>query len=203
MANAQQNSRTWVYIIFFGALFIGAFLGAIYLEEYMFNPITTTLLVKILLPIFAISVFVERAQEVFVSAWREIERAPLDQNVKNLEAKVAQSPEDKALVDSLNTANMNFSKFKAKTRRIAFLFSLAIGVMISTVGVRVLRSLTSMDADPVGIQRTLFDLADIILTGALIGGGSEGVHRVMAVITDFLDGARDRVKPKPQAAGKS
>ncbi len=202
MTNAQWSSGIWVYIVFFGILLIGALLGALYLEEYMFNPITVDLLIRILLPIFAISVFVERAQEVFVSAWREIERIPLDQNIKNLEMKVAIDSGNQFLVDTLYAARVDFSRFKAKTRRIAFLFSLAIGMMISIVGIRVLRSLTSVDANPLGTQRTLFDLVDIILTGALIGGGSEGVHRVMAVITDFLDGARDRVKPQPQSLGK-
>lgn len=88
--------------MFFAVLFIGALLGAFYLEEYMFNTLTVALLVKILIPIFAISVFVERAQRVFVSYWREIERAPLGQKVKNLKQRVADSPGNQSLVGGLN-----------------------------------------------------------------------------------------------------
>ena len=180
-----------------------AVFGALFLEEYVFNPISVDFIAGILIPIFVIAVFLERAQEVFVTVWRDIDRTTLERKVKRLteemkgnkkEGEVAKASEE------LETAKLDLDQYKASTKRWAFLFSLSLGILISIVGVRALRPLTSMDADPTGFQRFLFNFADIVLTGALIGGGSEGIHRVMSVITDFLGMTRKLIAQRSKPA---
>jgi hypothetical protein len=205
--NSNPNpSWSTGYVLLLLVLLVIAVLGAIYFDVYRFDPITFQVVVDILIPIVLIATFLERAQEVFISAWRDIGRAGYDQTIKRLKATLAGQPagaQDAKAVSELESAEADLARYRAKTKRIAFLFSLAAGLLISIAGVRVLRPLTSMDADPVGVQRHLFNIVDIVLTGALIGGGSEGAHRVMSVITDFLDVTRQNiVNAKLPAAGQ-
>ena len=46
-----------------------------------------------------------------------------------------------------------------------------------------------MDNAPVG---GLFTMADIVVTGATLAGGSEGIHRIANAFTGFMDGLSSR-----------
>jgi hypothetical protein len=43
-------------------------------------------------------------------------------------------------------------------------------------------------------QRMLFNSMDVILTGALLGGGAEGPHKLVSVFTNFLDTTATKAK---------
>ena len=43
-------------------------------------------------------------------------------------------------------------------------------------------------------QAALYHSSDILITGGLLGGGSEGIHKLIALITDFLDMTREGIK---------
>jgi hypothetical protein len=42
-------------------------------------------------------------------------------------------------------------------------------------------------------QVAAFRLVDVLLTGGLIGGGSEGVHKITQVFSDFMDKTRQNI----------
>ncbi|HWR82946.1 MAG TPA: hypothetical protein VN285_06570 [Candidatus Deferrimicrobium sp.] len=201
--NSNKASQWSVrYITLLVILLAVSLLGAIYFVAYNFVDISTQLVLNILIPMFIIAAFLERTQEVFVASWRDIERGRLEQTVREIETGIAKcsGQATDGLIEKLKEANLEVSRFKTDTRRYVFLFGLASGILISIVGVRVLKPLTSMDASTVGFQRHLFNFTDIVLTGALIGGGSESIHRVVAVITDFLDATRTIASKKQQKA---
>ena len=70
---------------------------------------------------------------------------------------------------------------------------MGIGIVIAWVGPRILGEIVSFNADLDGLHGVLFHSVDILITGGLIGGGSEGIHKVVVLITDFLDRTRERV----------
>jgi len=205
-SKSEKKSNDWTmkYTVLIIILLILTIPSAIVLEQYLFNPITVESLISLLIPIFVIALFLERALEVFVSTWREMQCFPLNDKLKELKkqlsdekAKAFHDGQPKlleSLTNEIDETQCEIKIFKAKTKRFSFLIGLCGGLIISMVGVRVLRPLTSMDADPTGLQGSLFNFVDIILTGALIGGGSDGVHKLMSVITDFLDSSRERIK---------
>jgi hypothetical protein len=39
-------------------------------------------------------------------------------------------------------------------------------------------------------------IVDVVITAGLIGGGSDGIHKLVSVITDYLDATRDKVAGK-------
>ena len=44
------------------------------------------------------------------------------------------------------------------------------------------------------IQRKLFRTADMLLTGAVLGGGSDALHQLVSVFTNFMESAARRAK---------
>ena len=45
-------------------------------------------------------------------------------------------------------------------------------------------------------QQLLVTIVDVVITAGLIGGGSDGIHKLVSVITDYLDAARGKVAGK-------
>ena len=93
------------------------------------------------------------------------------------------------------TAQADLSRYKEVTARIAFLIGLSAGILISIVGVRVLDPLIDFDTTmATALQVSVFKFADIVVTGGLIGGGADGIHKLVSVITDFLDQTRAKIR---------
>jgi len=168
------------------ALLVAAMAAAGGFEKYLFNPITRDAVVNLLTPLFIIALFLERGQEVFISAWREPGKRRLESEIESYK-KVDPNADTRE-------QDLRLADYRAHTQQVAFLAGLAGGVLVSIAGVRVLYPLVNHDADVAGAQKLVFDTVDIFLTGGLLGGGSEGIHRLVSVITDFLEATRDRIK---------
>jgi hypothetical protein len=215
--------RTGTYIFTLLVLAVAAVWASSYYEQYSFNDVSVQSIATLLMPIFVISVFLERTQEVFVSAWRELKRHQLDHELEVAQQELARARQAggsdviKDAEELLAQKKWCVNRYKAQTRKHAFLLSLCGGVIISAVGVRILYPLMSWDIEFTGQQKFFFNLVDIFLTGGLIGGGSDGVHQVMNVITNRakatnkdielqiqnLEGqiAEGAIKAKPQEDG--
>ncbi len=65
----------------------------------------------------------------------------------------------------------------------------ALGLALAVLGVRVLEPLVEADvlllAQP--WQAKGFRLYDVLLTGGLIGGGADGIHKLVSVFTTKFD----------------
>jgi hypothetical protein len=169
-------------------------------DIYTFNEVTRDSIINLLMPLFVLAVFLERAQEVFISAWRDLGASALEQDVTNWRqaAKDAKdtrgTQDDKDASEGLKNAREKLSEWKAKTKRYSFLVGLAGGVLISIAGIRVMNPLVSWDAEIVGAQGALFDVLDIFITGGLLGGGADGIHKLMSLILDQIDVTREKIQ---------
>lgn len=151
-----------------------------------FWPMSTGEFLQAIAPLFLVSLFIERVLEVFLTVWRGPAAAQHELRVRKAKAAAPEhAVEEQALV-----------AYKAMTQRIAFLAGIAIGVIISALGIRALglfvdpavfRSLSPM-------QQQWFNAADVFLTGAVLGGGSDGLHKLVSVFTNFLDATAQRAK---------
>ena len=155
------------------------------------------------LGLLAILVFmaalVERAQEVFISTWRDAQAGTLLEAVElekmrlvALDASVDSATLHEAQ-ESYHQSRLQVIRYRGQTRRIAFIGGSVVGIVLAAVAVPVLRDPAVTNFIEVrqsleSLQIWSFMLADIVLTGALLGGGAEGVHRVVNVVTSFLDG---------------
>jgi hypothetical protein len=152
--------------------------------------------ISILTPLFLYALFVERAVEVFLTVWRGKESDGLALKVKQEGVKISsQKTPDRAEHGRLE---LQLAAYKATTRDIAFSASFILGILISLAGVRVLAlfvDLASMD-ELSSFQTAWFTVLDIFVTGALIGGGSDGMHKLVSMILALFDSTKARAIAK-------
>lgn len=103
----------------------------------------------------------------------------------------------------LEKFSLDRAEYKSQTRKIALWTALFIGLMISGVGIRALETLIILREFP-GQQPIfhteqvcVFRVLDTLLTGGLIAGGSDGIHKLTQVFTVFLEETRNQFKDKP------
>ena len=184
-------------------------------DEVLFDPITADSILGLLTPLFVIALFLERTQEVFVSSWRRKGRDDLEIRKAKLEKQLNEAQQALKTLNETNPSEANvqlaearindlrdklvsgeneIARYKGQTSRMAFRVGVTAGILVSVVGVRVLHPLMDADHELDGLQGLAFDSLDIFITGGLLGGGSDGVHKAVSVITDFLDATRDKIK---------
>lgn len=163
-----------------------------------FRDFSLETIMGVLSVLFVTAVFIERALEVFINAWRGEET-----EARKLAKRRAAASLAKAAGDPDNLQRMRreahaeedrLTVYRAETRRIAFRAGTLVGVVVSAIGVRSIGPL--LEPNMViqdSTQYALFTLMDVFLTGGLLGGGSDGIHKVSALITDFLERTRERV----------
>lgn len=193
MKPSEQNERRVVIalvLVFLASAGLVALFQPSLVRFWAFTPAD---FVQLVTPLFLIALFIERVLEVFLTSWRAGESKKLQLAVKDQPKKL----ETKEATED----------FKARTQRMAFLTGTAIGVVISALGIRILEPLldptafgTGADAIP-GWQQRLVMVADVLFTGAVLGGGSDGMHKLVSVFTNFMDSTAALAKKRGETPG--
>ena len=157
---------------------IGRVIGPIKSQEFGINQVS-----QILTLLTLVALFFERALEVFVLTFRK-----LDEQKYELELRSFGTPENQKKLDN----------YKDETRKITLWAALLGGVLISMVGVRGLESFVTLTSNTNNWQLSLFRILDILLTGTVIAGGSDAIHKILQVFTTFMDAVA--ISNKAQAA---
>ena len=193
---------------------------------FSFKPFGWDEVGRLLTFLILIALFLERALEVFITTWRHPGQEQLDKSVQSCERKIGelktqiktkfQQPETVAITEELDSEELknlekNLEKFnldraehKSQTTKIALWLALFMGLLISGVGIRALETLiilkvyTPPEEQPPFYdgQVLIFHVLDTILTGGLIAGGSDGIHKLTGVFTAFLEETRNQIKDK-------
>jgi len=151
-------------------------------------------IIDLLISFFVIALFLERAQEVFISSWRDKDRRILEGEVKDLKTKLKlKSKSSNKIKSELKDNQVLLNHYKSDTGRLAYKFSVTVGVLLAIVGVRSLQPLVDI-SNLAGFQKTAFHFIDVFLTAGLIGGGSDGIHKVISTFTDFLEKTKKQAK---------
>jgi len=150
--------------------------------------------VQLLTPLVLVALFIERALEVFLTPWRAKGSAIISTAVKSHAARVA--AKEGAAQPALEKAQTDLMQYKSETQKIAFLASLALGIVIASLGVRGLELFVdpAVFAQLSPYQRGAFQAADVLLTGALLGGGSDALHKLVSVFTNFMETTAKKAK---------
>ncbi|MBG1271158.1 hypothetical protein [Nostoc sp. WHI] len=96
-------------------------------------------------------------------------------------------------IDDLNEKERQRTAYKSDTRTIALWTSLLFGLLISAIGIRSIEPLIVIDFNN-PIQVVIFRCLDALLTGGLIAGGSEGIHKLIQVFIDFMEVTSKQIK---------
>jgi hypothetical protein len=141
---------------------------------------------QVITVLFLIALFCERAVEVYALTFRKLKE-------ENLERQ--DTPESKE----------ELGKYKDETRKIALWAALVAGILISMIGIRGIEPFLEIVTEN-GVNRiknanqwqeTSLRIFDIFLTGAMIAGGSDTIHKILKVFTTFMDTAA--ISSKAQA----
>jgi hypothetical protein len=180
-----------LYLAIFGGLTVTAVYGP---EVIRFWPFSAAEFLQRITPLFLISLFIERSIEVFVTAWRGPDAAIRNHRIKALRKAVSQGKAE--LEEDLARVCAEKEQCRSKMQRLAFASSVALGMVISAVGVRALGLF--VDATAFGtlskMQQTSFNMVDVVLTGAVLGGGSDALHKFVTVFTNFMDRTAKQAK---------
>lgn len=138
-----------------------------------------------LTPLFLVALLIERSLEVFLTTLRGPEAANLQRKVDKATQFAAADPTQLPKVQEAQDA---LATYKSVTQQIAMPVALVLGLLISAIGVRCLGNLV---ADNIfkdhPLQKEWFTCSDVLLTGALVGGGSDFVHQFITSLTDFIN----------------
>ena len=154
---------------------------------------------KVIGSLFLISAIMERVLDVFLTFSHGEEadatNSALVQAEKEVQAAktaLAEAPTHQASIDGFARAQTRRDEAqtarrnqRTRTRRSALPSAIVLGVLISAIGFRALSSLVTVPTpgadDSWWVQGNLFHAFDIILTGAVLAGGSDGLHKIMEV----------------------
>lgn len=142
--------------------------------------------------LFFIALLFERSLEVFVGGWRIQSPAQMRQRIAAIQKEDPEAT-PKACEERAHAA------YSARTKTLAITLSMAFGLFVAAVGVRALEFFAEpeMLAGLTAIQATAFRLIDIVLTGGLIAGGAEAIHKITKVFSDFMDSSSSRARSAP------
>jgi hypothetical protein len=175
--------KQWRYVIVAVALATGV---AVYIwppGPIHFAKFTAADFTQQLAPLMLASIFIERSLEVFITAWRGGKAADLQRDIDKATQLAGGDPARLGLVQA---AQDKLSQYKSVTQQIALPAALILGILISALGIRGLGNFVDKSSFH-GQQQNWFTVADVLLTGSLVGGGSDVVHQVINAFTNFLN----------------
>lgn len=198
MSERRRLTVTWVLlaILLVGGLVLASNIGFRSLNEKLGAGDVTVLLTTF----FVLALFVERTLEVFITAWRGEETVHRENELQTAKQALAQSPTDSALQVSVKKQTDWLVEYRCETQAIALRSGLVLGILIAAVGVR---SFDTFVAGPVvpnpplfwsNMQTGAFRVLDVLVSGGIIGGGSNAIHKMMNVVTEFFDATTKKVQ---------
>ena len=154
-----------------------------------FRSIGVQDLTALLTPAFMAALFIERVIEVFVSIARGADRRRL---------KLASES-----VDGTAAAREELAAFRSKTQSVALIFGVTLGLVLAVLGLRVVEPLVDGGALAAvhAWQQRAFRMFDVVVTGGLIGGGADGIHKLVSVFTTKFDQLADANREKQERTG--
>ena len=160
-----------------------------------FRPFSVPDFLQLVTSLLMVALLLERVLEVFLTSWRGEGATRLKRHVKAAtQSNAASGPSEE---------DQRLARYKAETQRIAFFAGTALGIVVAALGIRILELLvdTAVLESVPHVQRRLFRTADVLLTGAVMGGGSDALHRLVSVFTRFLDSTAPRARVSAVGGG--
>ncbi len=197
------------------AILIGvlAFFDVIELSKFKAN-ITAETFTSLVLSLVAIALFIERSAEVYLSVWRRPERERLTSAVRDLNKEIDENKQILADIASgkrqgtpaeINAANdaiqlqtqasrtaaQDLADYRAVTASYSLTINVSLGLLVACIGARALEPLL---AETVSLNGKFFVAVDVVITGALLGGGADGLHKIISVFTTWAEETKNKTK---------
>jgi len=161
-----------------------------------FDQVSIIQVGELLGTIFVVTLFMERAQEVILTTMRargsELLELSIRKHKRAIQRQKKINPDrdvNESLYDELEDARIRKMDYRAYTRVLALRVGLLFGLVVSVAGVRSLGVL--LDAEALAslnqVQLALFTVVDVLLTGGVIAGGSDGIHKMTEAYRSYME----------------
>ncbi len=205
----NKSSAPTALALFLSALIIVlAFVGVLKPSEFKAD-ISVETFTTLLLSLIAIALFIERSAEVYLSVWRRPKREQLARVVTKLKKEIEKG--EKALAEltpgtppadamatkidglaaPLSKAMEDLADHRAVTASYSLSINVSLGLLVACVGARGLEPLLLNNTEPTS---AFFVAVDILITGALLGGGADGLHKIVSVFTTWAEETKKRTQ---------
>lgn len=165
----------------------------VWMRPMSFKEFPLEALLGLFAKLIAIALFIERTVEVFLTPWRGLGSHRITARVKQAKAKLESGEKDSVV--EISNAEDELREYKGETKQIAFLMALALGMTISAVGFRGLEFFVDATSlRTLSEQTVVFHALDVLVTGALLAGKADGLHKMVLVFTSHLDKSTEKVK---------
>lgn len=172
---------------------------------------------QLLIYLFLIALFIEQALEIIVNILRDPSKDKLEKEKKKFKDEIDELKNETSITEKtaeksginihepkVQCKKLEFDKkdeelklYKNETRQMTLVLGLYFGLIISALGIRVLGTITSVDYNNWDVH--IFNLLDILLTGSVIAGGSQGIHKM---IREFIGFFQKTIIPLQEMFGK-
>src|SRR6266567_3562258 len=173
MAAEANTMGNWRYLIVGTALVVAVVVFEWAPAPIKFGGFDPAKFTQQMTPLFLVALLIERSLEVFITTWRGPKTAKL-QNALDSATKAAIA--DPTKIGDVNKAKDALTDHKSATQGIAMPSALMLGLLVGALGIRCLGNLLDPNSPLKDPQKGWFTLADVWLTGSLVGGGSDVVH---------------------------
>jgi len=196
----NQSLRTFKVFLFILVVIILVLTIIYYPKNVPFWQFNASDVVILLVSLFLIATFIERAIEVVIIVWRDKNKKTIE-NVIETERKKSEfraKEGTRTITQEEEQAVNEYVNYKADTKSLAMPLAFAMGIIISALGIKSLQPLV----DPVVfktltvLQKSLFTGIDTLITGALLGGGSKGIHEIIEAFLNTVEKYRENLKEK-------
>jgi len=138
-----------------------------------------------------ISLLVERASEIFMIDPKKEEKENLKREVQSLTKRNVLSPEEAEVKTQKAT---QLKVYQDDRRKKVSLFAFTLGILIAMFGVRILTNLIENPESMNVVQSKFINIIDMVLTGCVIAGGSEGIHYIIKIFGNFMPGNQPQTR---------
>jgi hypothetical protein len=188
-------------------ILLGVLIAAIILLVVIFVPkgvpfwqFTWWDIAILLISLSLVALFIERAVEIIIIVWREKGKQEL-LNIVSIEKRKSELKAKKGIrkvtIDEEKSVK-DHENYSAETKTVAIPTAFIMGIIISALGFRALQPLV----DPAvfktlgSVHKALFTGIDTLITGALLGGGSKGMHEIVEAFLNWVQILRKDFKEK-------
>ena len=179
----QNGHRGTVFVVTLILCCIFAVLYIFNLSAIPFKDLSDSKILEIVMSMFVVSVFMERAIEAFLVPVRTPDRQKIEQEIERL------STAEPVNAEKLQKKKQELAVYKLHTARRAYWLSFTFGLAVSFAGVRALSGLVDFSKLPElnDLHRTIFSFVDVLITGGVISGGSAAVDKMGRSIRKALN----------------
>jgi hypothetical protein len=177
--------RHWLLAVG-GALGAFALYLGLYSQSLTLRPFAGADVLRLLGSLGVVALLVERTIEVSIGAWRGKVTDRLFSAAESAKLAMISAPANPTLHETVMLKQTELADYRAETRKLALRAAILLGLLVAAAGFRTMETLV-VPVTAAGPVPGLFRILDLLMTAAIIGGGSEPIHRMISMVTNYLD----------------